>query len=145
MNLDNWKNYTNSIDCNESDKGEGSMDRFMILYAIGLSNSEKDCGNHNSLLLQIFIYKNEDISKWNALKLDNDIKALKRMTSKDSFGNRKWGIVDVIIPEQNCEISRIDLSSTDVVNEYRQLLLQGIGKASCFDMCTLVISTRKFQ
>ena len=87
----------------------------------------KECGNQNSFLLQVLIYKNEDVSKWNALKLENDIEALKRMTSKDADGKRKWGIVDVIIPERNCDDIQIDLSSTDVVNEYRQLLLQDTG------------------
>ena len=49
------------------------------------------------------------------------------MSAKGPDGIRKWGIVDIIIPEKVCDVDVIDLSSTDVVNEYRQLLLQEKG------------------
>lgn len=58
------------------------------------------------------------------MKSKNDIDGLKRMSAKDLDGISKWGIIDIIIPEKNCDVQEIDLSSTDVVNEYRQLLLQ---------------------
>lgn len=61
------------------------------------------------------------------MKSENDIDGLKRMSAKGPDGIRKWGIVDIIIPEKVCDVDVIDLSSTDVVNEYRQLLLQEKG------------------
>ena len=103
MNLDNWKRYTNGTDCQTGDK---------------------KCRKSKSLLLQVFIYEKEKIEEWNALKLENDIDGLKQMTAKDNDGLSKWGIVDIIILEQNCDARKINLSSTDVVNDYRQLLIQ---------------------
>ena len=103
LNLDNWKIYTNGTDCFESDT---------------------QCGKPKSLLLQVFIYEKEKIAEWNALKRDNDIDGLKKLTAKDNDGISKWGIVDIVISEQNCDFLEIDRSSTDVVNDYRQLLLQ---------------------
>ena len=78
-------------------------------------------------LFQVFIYENEKIPDWNAMKSENDIEGLKRISAKDPDGISKWGIVDIIIPEKNCDVSEIDLSSTDVINEYRQLLLKEKG------------------
>ena len=103
MNLDNWRRYTNGTDCHAGDQ---------------------ECGKPESLLLQVFIYEKEKIEEWNALKRVNDIDGLKNMTAKDNEGISKWGIVDIMIPEQNCDVAQINLSSTDVVNDYRQLLLQ---------------------
>ena len=103
MNLDNWKIYTNGTDCSES-------------YT--------PCGKSNSLLLQVYIYEKEKITEWNTLKLGNDTDGLKEMTAKGNDGINKWGIVDVIILERDCDFTEINLSSTDVVNDYRQLLLQ---------------------
>ena len=103
LNLDNWRIYTNGTDCFES----GTQ-----------------CGKPKSLLLQVFIYEKEKIAEWNALKRDNDIDGLKQLTAKDNDGISKWGIVDIVIFEQNCDFLEIDRSSTDVVNDYRQLLLQ---------------------
>ena len=40
MNLNNWKKYTNGTDCD-----------------VG-----KECGNSNAFILQVFIYKNEQIA-----------------------------------------------------------------------------------
>ena len=61
------------------------------------------------------------------MKSENDIEGLKRISAKDPDGISKSGIVDIIIPEKNCDVSEIDLSSTDVINEYRQLLLKEKG------------------
>ena len=102
MNLDNWKQYTtngtNGTDCDVNE----------------------ECGNSNSFLLQVFIYKNEHIEEWKDLKKNNDFEGKKKLSA-----DGKWGMVDIIIPEKNCDIIEKDsLSSTDVVNEYRQLLLQ---------------------
>jgi len=89
------------------------------------------CSDRSALvrgsLFQVFIYGNEKIADWNALKSENDIEGLKRISAKDPDGISKWGVVDVIIPEKNCDVSKIDLSSTDVINEYRQLLLKEKG------------------
>ena len=103
MNFDNWKRYTNGTDCHDGDK---------------------ECAKSNSLLLQVFIYEKEKSEEWNALKREKDINGLKEMTAKDDQGISKWGFVDLIIPEQNCHVREINLSSTDVVNDYRQLLIQ---------------------
>ena len=103
LNLDNWKIYTNGTDCFERDS---------------------QCGKPKSLLLQVFIYEKEKIAEWNALKRENDIDGLMQLTAKDNDGISKWGIVDIVILEQNCDFLEIDRSSTDVVNDYRQLLLQ---------------------
>ena len=98
MNLNNWKKYTNGTDC----------------------DFNKECGNSNSFLLQVFIYKNEHIAEWKELKKNDDFDGKKKLSA-----DGKWGMVHIIIPEKNCDIIEIDsLSSTDVVNEYRQLLLQ---------------------
>ena len=78
-------------------------------------------------LFQVFSYEKEKIADWNAMKSENDIEGLKRISAKDPDGISKWGIVDIIIPEKNCDVSEIDLSSTDVINEYRQLLLKEKG------------------
>ena len=113
MNLDSWRKYTNRTDCSEGDE---------------------ECGQSNSLLLQVFIYENEKIAEWNSLKLQNDIDGLKEMTAKDNEGINKWGIVDVIILEKECDVQETDLSSTDVVNDYRQLLLQDKGSIFPFEI-----------
>ena len=119
MNLDNWKRYTNGTDCQTGDK---------------------KCRKSKSLLLQVFIYEKEKIEEWNALKLKNDIDGLKQMTAKDNDGLSKWGIVDIIILEQNCDAREINLSSTDVVNDYRQLLIQ--DKSSIW-ICQFILNDFK--
>ena len=99
MNLDKWKKHTNGTDCNDN---------------------RVDCGNSNSFLLQVFIYRNEHIAEWKNLKDKNDIEGKKKLAA-----DGKWGVVNIIIPEKDCNVLEIDsLSSTNVVNEYRQLLLQ---------------------
>ena len=106
MNLDNWKRCTNGTECPEV---------------------EDQCGKplgFKSLLFQVFIYEKEKTAEWNVLKRENDIEGLKQMAAKDNDGISKWGIVDIVILEENCDDAQIDLSSTDVVNDYRQLLLQ---------------------
>ena len=109
MNLDKWKKYTNGTDC---------------------SVDTEECGNSNSFLLQVFIYKNEHIADWKVLKDSNDIEGKKNLAT-----DGKWGIVKIIIPERNCDVMEIDsLSSTDVVNEYRQLLLQVPAELPQFDI-----------
>ena len=118
MNLDSWKKYTNRTDCSEGDE---------------------ECGQSNSLLLQVFIYQNEKIAEWNSLKLENDIDGLKEMTAKDNEGISKWGIVDVIILEKECDVQETDLSSTDVVNDYRQLLLQDEGSIFPFEILSRLL------
>ena len=116
MNLNNWKRYKNGTVCSEVDT---------------------QCGKPKSLLFQIFIYEKEKIAEWNVLKRENDLDGLKQMAAKDNDGISKWGIVDIVILEENCDDAQIDLSSTDVVNDYRQLLLQGESSMFLVLICHL--------
>ena len=110
MNLNNWKKYTNGTDCDVNE----------------------ECGNSNAFLLQVFIYKNEHIAEWKELKKNDDFEGKRKLAA-----DGKWGMVHIIIPEKNCDIIEIDsLSSTDVINEYRQLLLQ--DRNIIFSLCSII-------
>ena len=56
---------------------------YQSYYMIFSSIPGIECGNQNLFLVQVLIYKEEDVSKWNALKFENDVDALKRLTLKD--------------------------------------------------------------
>ena len=76
---------------------------------------EFECISFTSLHLQRRAYR-----RMEEIKENDDFEGKKKLAA-----DGKWGIVHIIIPEKNCDIIEIDsLSSTDVVNEYRQLLLQ---------------------